>query len=264
MPAKDLVLCQIGKQSVFTTAVAASAKLMGVKPSTSFKPEQSAIVLQHQGSLGPSAIAAQTALKASGNIDLDATYEDICFLLEGLFGVGVVTGSYLHTYSAPLSSTEAPRGYTIEVGTGTSAYKVIGALVNTLKISGEAEGVWQVAAGILGADIATVTLASLSDRTVELIRMADTVLYIDAWAGTLGATEASQTLISFELNIDPKRHLKPFAGSLYPRNYGYNRWEGTLKVVAEFNATAKAIVDAMLAPGLQQRPTSNGFCGHCR
>jgi len=77
---------------------------------------------------------------------------------------------------------------------------------------------------------------------------------MDSWASaTIGATELAATLISAELTVNPGRHLKTFVGSVTPEAYGENRWEGQLVTVLEFNSSAKAIVDALLAPALVQR-----------
>jgi hypothetical protein len=60
-------------------------------------------------------------------------------------------------------------------------------------------------------------------------------------------------LISFDLNVSTGRHLKQFAGSLQPTAWGDTQWRGTLTTVVEFEADAKGIVDALVAPGLVQR-----------
>jgi len=53
--------------------------------------------------------------------------------------------------------------------------------------------------------------------------------------------------------VNSNRHLKQFAASLTPEDWGDGQWTGTLTTVLEFNATGKAFVDALLAPGLVQR-----------
>jgi len=256
MPATSLRVVQLGKETTWGTAVAATAKLMGVKDA-SLSPVAEKAAIPDLGSLAPSMREVQTAVSAKGHIELEASYQDILYLLHGVFGAVTPTGTaapYTWTYSAPLTSAPTPQIYTMEYGEANSSYKGIGMFATNLAVKIEAKKTWSAACDLLGKSVNTVTLASLSDRTVEVIRAADTHLYMDTWSGTMGSTEITATLISAALDVDTKRHLKDFvSGAVTPSTYGEDRWDGKLVLVLEFNSSAKAIVDALLAPALIQR-----------
>lgn len=88
-------------------------------------------------------------------------------------------------------------------------------------------------------------LTSLADRALEIIRMADTKLYIDAAGATIGATELATSLIDFSFKATTGRHLKMLGGSLYPSDHGYNSIGGGVDVTVENTAAVKTLVDVM-------------------
>jgi hypothetical protein len=112
--------------------------------------------------------------------------------------------------------------------------------------------VWTGSFPFIAADADDNAMAVLADRSVELIRMADTVFSVSTWAAGVWNAVAD-TLISFSLSVQNGRHLKFFGGDLLPQAWGDTAFTGTLETVCEFNASAKAYVDALLAPALVQR-----------
>jgi len=140
--------------------------------------------------------------------------------------------------------------YTVQIGTTDAEYALRTGMFTNLTISGEAGGMWEVSADLLGAAVTTMAMTTgLDVRDVDLIRMADTNIYVTPWAqSTLTTTALSATLISFELTANPQRHLKTFAGSGNPAAYGDSTWEGQLTTVLEFNSNAKTFVDEMVSP----------------
>lgn len=256
MPATNLKRVQFGKEIAWGTPVAATALLMGVTESE-LKAVDEIYHVKEQGSMGPSPLVAEIKIGGEGSIGYDLTYEDICFMLDGMHGACSPSGAnpYTWAYAAPLASAPTPRPFTLEYGAPSANYKCEGALIHKLTIKGEVDkgGVWGAKLSVLGQAVTTVTMASLSARVCELIRMVDTVLYIDTWVGTMGATAVASSLVSFTLDVDAKHHLKRFAGALPAADYGTDQWEGKLSLTVEYNATVKAIVDAMLAPALTQR-----------
>jgi hypothetical protein len=254
MVATALRKVQVGQETTWGTGVAATAILMGITD-VSFDVADEVEVLQEMGHLNPSSIAYLQTLHAEGNITARATYEDIMYFAKGVFGAPSSAGTYTWTYAAPTTAAPTLNGMTLEFFDPTGApYEADGVLFNGLTISGEAGGMWQVQSPLLGETIVAAAMTTaLSERTVEAIRCGDTVLYMDTWGGTMGTTSVGATLISFSAEITPNRHLKQFCGSLTPENYGEGVWTGTLTTVLEFNSTAKALVDAMLAPALLQR-----------
>ena len=95
----------------------------------------------------------------------------------------------------------------------------------------------------------------LTERAIELIRMADTELYVDTWAtGTIGSTQFDDLLVAFDLNVSANRHLKQFAGEIQPQDWGDGIWRGTLTITLEYKGAAKTLVDDMsAADGVEQR-----------
>lgn len=257
MPVTNLKRVQFGKEVTWGTAVAATALLSGAGEGCGLEVVDETYHGPHQGSMGPSALVAEVRQHAEPKLEYDLTYEDICFLWDGLFGACSPTGGpvYVWPYTAPLATAPVPRPYTMEIGALGAPYKAAGVVFNKTKVEGDidGDGVWKASVDLLAKVASVVVMASLSARVTEMIRMADTALYVDAWAGTMGATAAPTTLISFALDLDPKYHLKWFAGSVAPGAKGEDQWEGSLELVLEFNATAKAYVDALLAPALVQR-----------
>jgi len=214
---------------------------------------------EESGHLAPSSLVAQVRQSVAGSVSFDATYEDLLYLLEGAFGNVSPSGAdpYTWAYSAPYGTAPSPQPFTFEYGDPVSGdeYKVSGGIFDHFALSGDVDGdgVWQAQADILGKAKSTVSMAALSARAVELIRMADTALYMDAWSGTIGSTQVSQSLKSFNLDVSPNYHLKWFDGDVSPGNYGHRKWGGTLTVVAEFTASVKAIIDALLSSGGPQQ-----------
>lgn len=257
MPATALRVVQLATENTWGTAEDATAKLMAVtNASLSVADEvyQPAAI----GTLAPATTSVHMRQHGEGTLEQDASYQDICYWMEGLFGT--VTPStapgttYVRDYEASLLAVTTPVEYTLEYGCTDAEYNLAGALVTGLNISGEAGDVWKMSIEIMGQALSTKALTTgLSTRDVDLIRMADTTFYMDAWDGTIGSTEVAATLISFDLSADPQRHLKDFAGSVTPQSYGDSVWESQLTTVLEFNASAKALVDALVTPALVQR-----------
>lgn len=258
MGVSNLRECALGQQTVYITPVNASARLMGVSE-CEFDLVHNTVLTPHQGLMAPAQIATLASVGASGRIKYDASYEDICFALDGIFGPATITGAgpYTWTYKAPTTVPSKPRVYTIEYGDSTDDYEVDGAIFNRVTISGGIDGdeIWQVTADVMGRRLRADNLTGQSDRTVYRIRMADTALKVDTFAGTMGSTAIASTLIGFELMIDAKHHLKRFAGDLYPSNYGQDRWEATLTTALEYTSTVKAWVDTLAAatPAIVQK-----------
>jgi hypothetical protein len=202
---------------------------------------------------------AQIKQSVAGSVSFDLTYEDILYMLEGAFGNVSPSGAdpYTWEYESPYGTAPSPQPFTVEYGDPDSgdAYKVAGAIFDHFAISGDidGDGIWQAGCDILGKSKATVSMAALGPRSVELIRMADTALFIDAWSGTIGSTQVSQELKSFALDVSPNYHLKWFDGDISPQDYGHRKWAGSLTIVAEFASTHKAIIDALLSSGGPQQ-----------
>lgn len=239
---------QLGSEVTWGTSVAATAKLMALEDA-SFTLHRENYRPEFLGRLDPGAETALVSYDWSGNIDVAGTYEDLPYFLDALYGEVSATGTgpYVYTYAAPTTAVPtSPRICTIEYGATDYEYELDGGLCTGLNISIEQGQAWRVSSEWMGQTVAASALASLSDRTVNLINTADTSLYIDAYAGTFGSTAVASTLISAEIELTTGRHLKRFVGDAAPGNWGEGKFDSTMTIVCEFNATSKAYLDAML------------------
>ena len=256
MPATVLRKIQLGRQPLWTTEVAATVRLMAVTDASVSIVDE---VLQPEelGITAPMSLPAQVMQHAEGSFTLQASYQDLSYLARGVFGTAATSAAasttYVRSNAVAVSTTPTPVIWTMQYGSPSAEYQIGSAIMTNLQISGEAGGVWEAAVDVIGRAVEANALTSaLALRAVDLIKMSDTTFKVDAWAGAMGATAAPATLISFALTASPGYHLKTFAGSLNPSSYGADRWEGELTTTLEFNASAKAYVDALLT-GLVQR-----------
>jgi len=255
MAVKDLIKLQIGQETGWGTTAVATAKLMGV---TDMSLDIVDVVHQSadlNGTLYPSDLVAEVSQHGEGSFTMDLSYDDILYPLDNLFEEEAPAGAdpYTWTYIAPTTAVLVGNNYTFEMGGTGAEYEAIGVTLTGATISGEAGGVWTGEFPFLAKGVDDGAMAVLADRTVELIRMSDTVLTMDAWGGTIGTTPVAGELISFALTFDTGRHLKYFNASLAPASFGETKWSGNLELVMEYSTATKAIVDALTVPGLVQR-----------
>ena len=260
MPASVLRTVYLGKEQLHTWGASTKAptvKLMGLTDATLSvvqEVDQPTLV----GTLAPGTVAALAETHGEGSVEQRASYQDICYWLDGIFGPATAsaagTSRFTYNYIAPITASTTPRHYTVGFGTTDAFYEMDGAIVNNLSVGIEAGQIWTMGVELLGHAVNTAAVSTCADRDVDLIKASDTTVYMDSWtSSTIGTTEIAATLISAELTVNPGRHLKTFVGSITPEAYGENRWEGALTTVLEFNASAKALVDALLTPALVQR-----------
>lgn len=259
MPASVLRQVFLGAEQLQTwgaSTAAPTVKVMGLTDA-SLSIAQEVDTPELVGTLAPGTVAAQRSYHGEGSIEQRASYQDVCYWFDGIFGPATASAAahtcYTYNYIAPITASTVPQHYTVGFGTKDASYEMDGAIVNNLRLNIEAGEIWTLAVDLLGYGVSTAAIATCADRDVDLIRASDTKVYLDAWTGTIGSTELEATLISAELTVNPGRHLKTFVGSIRPEAYGENRWEGQLTTVLEFNASAKAVVDALTTPSLVQR-----------
>lgn len=259
--AAKIVLISSGETSWGTTGNP-TRKVHGITDAT-LKIDSEVEAVPAVGWYGPGPVAEEVSQSGSATIEGTACYEEMPSFLNAFF-VAInnstsTTGDdgappYRYPYEAPGSSTQACYTYTIHYGTTGQAYRAPGSVLNNLVIRGEAGGLWTYSMEAFAKQIVPSTSGistGMTDRTVNPIRMADTNLAVAAFTAQttdLSATGSivSATLIDFELTVNPNRHLKTFAGSLFPGDWGDSRYEGTLRMTLEFNSTVKGYVDAAL------------------
>lgn len=253
MTVLDLYQVQLGKQTLWGTAVAGSVRLMDVLDAR-ITPLVNATVFQtRHGTLGPGNQVGLEATGGSGFIEGMLTYEDGCYPLEGLFGEAAPSGAgpYVRAYAA--GNADSPRIMTVLYGQDTNVYRLTGGLVTKLVISGasgETDTQLRQRYELLGKSAEGGALAALADRSVNPVMASQVQIYVDAWGGTIGTTLINTTAFSFELSLDIDRRVKRYLGSLAPANHERRRAQpgaNTLKLSLEFNATSKAYLDDILA-----------------
>lgn len=235
----SLLKVQVGKETTRGTAVTPTALLMGVT-GCSLKPiERVEQIADLRGSFAPAYTSVLVEAGGEGSLEMTATYEDICYLLDGLFSEAAPsgTGPYVRTYNAPLASAASPAARTVVYGDGTDDYKLAGALVSGLTLTIESKAPTRVAANLLGVRVTEGDMAALSNRTVTPILGHHWALYIDNETGTIGSTQISATAFSATLEVVPNRanvhHL-----SLAPTGWRDTRWTGTLTLNVELTTGA--------------------------
>lgn len=262
-----LLFTSTGEASWGTSGVA-TRKLHGLTEFSATVTEKVEAV-PSVGWYGPGPVADEVQRAGEFQIDGVCVYEEMPKILNALFTPTSASTSaaapYGYHYCAPVTSTQANYTWTMEFGTSSAAYASHGSVLNGLNITGEAGSYWKfsipgIAKKITGLSSGFTTAAQDDSRTMTPIAMQDTNLRISPFATGAYGTSSGQvdaTLISFDLKVDMKRHLKFFAGSAAAGGWGDNRLEGTLKIVAEFNATAKGYVDELV--GLSSGSTGAAF-----
>lgn len=245
---KDFLELQAGKETTWGTPVNPTAKLMGITDVVIKPIIESELVEEMRGTLAPGYSANVLRVAGEASVDGVVTYEDVPYYLDGLCGTATPTGAnpYTYAYTAPLGTAPTVRQFTLAYGDGSSDYSLTSGIVKSFSVSGEKNGTVEFSAEFIGEQVEADTLATLSDRSVGVVMGNDITLYIDAAAGTIGTTQITATGFAFELEVETNRELVHYLGSVLPATYREGKWEGTLKLTLEFNATSKAYLDAML------------------
>lgn len=258
MSDKNLIQVQAARQTVFGTPVTPmTVKLMMVDDfKTTPILDVKRFTNEMRGSMAPAHVAVLTKQAVQGQLKMTATYEDLPYLLEAIFGVATPSGAgpYVRTGAAPTTAVVAsPRMFTFTVGESVDgSYQVDGAVGTKLALSIKNAAEMMATLDFIGFKTESGgTLAALSDRTVTPIMASDLVPYIDTWGGTIGSTAFAANVYSLDYTIDTKRDLRYYLGAITPGRYREpNKWDATLKMVMEFVAASpntKALLDAILA-----------------
>ena len=198
------------------------------------------------------------ATEAEGTIKMDATYEELTYLLAMAMPYDEPSGSYLWEWPLPFQTDPATYLFTIEFqdagpydSSGAYTLRITDALGTGLTISGEAGAGWQVEMPLAGRNLDYITnisdnINSAMDESVTPIKMAETTLQIDSAYGSIGTTTVEE-FISFNWKLEGLKHVKRFAGSLFPNAHGYGRWKTTLELVLDINSEVLTLGDAALA-----------------
>ena len=151
-----------------------------------------------------------------------ATFEQICHILE--MGVKTATpvrdgsgSGYVYTYALPTTAQNVIKTYSIQGGDDAGAEVMEYCHVTDFEISFKAGEAVMMSATIEGRQITVQAFTgSVSLPSVENILGSKGKLYIDAVNGTLGGTQAANTLLSASLKVKTGLVAVPTAdGNLY-------------------------------------------------
>ncbi len=246
----DLLQLQAFKETTWGTPGTFTSKLMGIQ-SVSFKPNVEAVVHKdRRASYQPGHLSNIRLINAGGSIASLLLYEDVAYWLDALFAVATPSGAgpYTRDYAMPDASTPTIRTYSLLYGESGTLQRMQGAIVQKATFKFPRTGELTVALELIAEQVEDGgVLAALSDRTTNVAMAADAALYIDAWGGTMGATEITATAWSADLEVNTNRDLKHKPGSLYPYGYRHRRFDAMLKLNMEVNATTLALQAAVQA-----------------
>ena len=250
MAVSRLKAVQLGKESQWGTPVAATMKMPTLtEPSV----QRRATIWQSDfyGVVGPGQVQTEEQHSAEASIGFAGAYELGPYPFASFWGDNAPTGTgpYTYTYTGPYDNVPSSvRSNTIEYGPPGAFYQLAGALTSQVSISGEIGQPWQFSWNLLAKTVTPLANpAALAFLSVNLIRMADTVLYIDDWGGTFGSTQITAAFISFEVEFNSERHLKFFAGDVEPSAWGDGGFSGSLRLTLEFNSSTKNQLDAIMS-----------------
>lgn len=247
MPAYHLRTFYLGKQSAWDSSATATARLEGVTDGNVTVNIQDEVIETIGWNVGN--ITKQQLRESEISLSLVATYEQILYILHGLFGPVTPTGSqspYTWTYKVPRANTVIPQFYTVRYGIEPYIYKLNNCFVSEVSLKGEVKNALELEVTMLCPYSPEVSVVGTIPVTnVNAIHVREAEFYLsNVTTNPFSTSPVEATLKSFEININPNRHIKRFIGN--DSFFGDGRWEITGSLVVEFNTTSKAIIDDVL------------------
>lgn len=242
---------QLGRETTAGTAVAASTIWRGV--GGMLKDDREVVMVEEQVGY------AQTILRSyigqiAGSLEMGstpATFEQLPHILEASIktvGAGAADGSgsgKIYAYTAPTTSVNTIKTYTIETGDNQQAEEMAYCFVEKFTIGGKRGEAVMMEADWIGREVSNTTFTgSLAVPTVDEIITGTGLLYIDANSGTIGTTAVTGTLLEWELSVTTGWRGKwtVDTGTLY-FNFHYfdlDSYEAELSMTFEHDATLVA------------------------
>ena len=185
---------------------------------------------------------------------VEATFQQLPYIFEAGVAAESPTqdgsgSDYIYNYVMPTTSMNTLNTYTLEGGDNVQAREMEYGFVESFKLSGNAgEGV-MMESSWRGRQLTDTTFTpALSVPTLtagDHIVFGGSSLYIDAVGGTIGSTEISNTLLSFELDVTTGYKAKYTNEAKYFDFIYWDRgsYSATLKLTFEQNSTSEAQVD---------------------
>lgn len=237
---------QLGRQSAFGTAVAATTIWSGkglIEDTRVIKQVDRQI-----GILQPSLLSYIPEEGGTLSMDsIEANFNELPHIFEGGIKAATATADgggdgYIYAYPLPISSQNTTKYYTIEQGDDELVQEISDGFVESFKISGNAREGLMVEAKWIGRNLTDTTFSGgASVPTIipsDIIVFGGSELYIDAVDGTIGITEITKTLLSFELDVTTGLTAKATNETKDYSLVYYNKeaFSATLKLVYEHNS----------------------------
>ena len=239
---------QVGKETTPGTAVAATAKYMGMMLTTNLDDRIIVQPKDERGSLAGTHRSYTPNYLWNGSLQGNVTYEDLPYILRmALIGAvsptTVDTSARLWTYTPSLTAANVPDTNTLEMGDDTGEYEAEYVFATNLEISAAVDDALKFRADLVGRQLAASTFTgALADRTVEDALGAKTKLYMDDTGGTIGTTQKTLTLIDWTWRLPAhfvvKRHQD---GNQYFSGYSEVKMEPELDLLVEYNSTLRTL-----------------------
>ena len=249
----DLMEWQVGNQTAFDTAVAPTVKLLGIAEGKLSPLVETSEVEEQRGTLIPAFNVTLDKIAGAANLSGDVSFEQIAWVLDSLLGTATpgATPEFQRDYAGPTTTKPTSRMLTLVNGSSEGVYGLIGGIVNEASLKVETNKRATFSSSLLGRNVATDTLATLTDPSVINFAHANQMtLFLDTWAGTMGATPITATAFSFELGLNANKALKHGLGTEDPKDVSQKKLAADgnqLKLALEFEATqSKAWLDAMI------------------
>ena len=243
-----------GEQTAYGTPNPTPTALLGNVSEITKTPEWEVSDSQkRQGTIAPSSSANITKVASSASIEVaNETFEDANYWLDSLFSKATSAGAsapFSRTYEAPTSTAPQPAFMTTLFGQHGLWVQMPDATVATLQITADSNGGVNFSASLIGSAIKylstdTVPTLPIRDNQTEMTGC-KSVVSIDAWDGTMGATPIELTAFSYGLTINSNRETRGYLGACGAAAIADKKWSGELTISLEANETSKAYLDEM-------------------
>jgi len=249
----DLLVTQVGKETVWGTAVNPTAQLVAIEDCKITPLMEATPIPESRGNLVPSYNASIDRRVGEGSINGAVTFEDIPYWLDGLLGQATPTGTgtFTRVYNGGLVKP-TPRYMTLVRGGPEGVYSIVGCMPSTLEMTFERNAFATFSCSLIGKDVASDAIATLADRSFNVVHGNQAAIYIDAFGVAAGTTIYDEIKFTASLSLDMNRALKAGLGSQSAVGWRQSRADpgaNQLALSLELdNATgsSKSILDALL------------------
>lgn len=197
---------QLGQESTAGTAVAATQIWRG---SGRADDQREVVFVDENIGILPQVNRTYIPKLAAGVefAETPATFEQLSYIFSG--GVEDVTtgvqdgagSDYIYQHDAATTAQVTPQTFTIETGDDQQAEETEYCFVNDFTLSGAAGESVMLAANWIGRQVTNTTFTgAISVPSVEEVLFQKGTLYSDASGGTIGSTQISNSLLSFNLS----------------------------------------------------------------